>query len=415
MKRFLTILLVLVLSFFLFVSCDPNTAKKDLTQNDDNKTSGGGTSQVEPSIEVPETEAKGNDFSKVNFESFILDYDKLIDSVLPNSLMKMPSKIDIEVETVFPKGIKLATEDDYINAAKDPNSGINKDGKPYNYKNIFIKTTLTKDSTNGKDRLSSEYLTIKYSNIENPTNDEYIVAEKGNTDQFFGDLMLLAYYHGTATNEYGTYLDALRLQDYVAFNLKPEAIINCSIKLYYTNGESAEITITTEDLEVSLVNNKATFKGKIFAIVNGVEFNFDVNFDVSHEGNMVRFSINENSYVETYEKIYFKINNLSLSCDLIDANLTGEATLNNTNNGCSFDIIVRYSDTLKDKENLSLFAQLDVKSEDINKVNDGNVLALLDCLKIYEFKYSGEEYSAESVKTVIKTMIENLQNNASKP
>lgn len=42
MKRFLTILLVLVLSFFLFVSCDPNTAKKDLTQNDDNKTSGGG-------------------------------------------------------------------------------------------------------------------------------------------------------------------------------------------------------------------------------------------------------------------------------------------------------------------------------------------------------------------------------------
>ena len=41
MKRFLTILLVLVLSFSLFVSCDPNTAQKD-SNDDDNKPSGGG-------------------------------------------------------------------------------------------------------------------------------------------------------------------------------------------------------------------------------------------------------------------------------------------------------------------------------------------------------------------------------------
>ncbi len=40
MKRFLTILLVLVLSFSLFVSCDPNTAQKD-SNDDDNKPSGG--------------------------------------------------------------------------------------------------------------------------------------------------------------------------------------------------------------------------------------------------------------------------------------------------------------------------------------------------------------------------------------
>ncbi|GEM_PF-2163797 len=426
MKRFLTILLVLVLSFSLFVSCDPNTAQKD-SNDDDNKPSGGGTSQVEPSIEVPETEAKGDDISEIEVNQLLGSYKGLYDTLIKDvsQLGEYPSKQEIKLTLKFPNGLELATEDDYKkyvehlkNNAKYSDEQIAEEYPnltPYTYKNIYLELSGSdyKDDGKGNKGYENRSSLIKYSDKEIPENSEYIASDFKDS-RVISDFNIFGYYHG------GSYVNGEYVSDSSVLlnSLSGQVVkLNGSYKAYGSENTPI-ITISTENLEIAINDeNKISVKGDIKVVLGDKSYDITLDLALSYDGKINITNSDGKVTAIAPKKYMFTVTNIKITSSLINASLLGTATMsiNEIGSAEAFDIIVKYSDELKGKENLYLFAQLDVKSEDINKVNGGNALSLLDCLKIYEFKYSGEEYSAESVKTVIKTMIESMQNNTSNP
>lgn len=428
MKKILTILLVLVLSFSLFVSCDPNINKKD--SDDDNKTpTGGGTTQVDPSKEdpnnngekpsqdVPDKEAEGTTFSEIEINQLMGSYKGLYETLVKETpkIKGQPSKIELNVTAKFSKDLVLATKEDYKKAAKDRNDESYLSLSPYKYRNIYFEGTCSDWSEEYKEYNISNS-TIKYSNEENPTKDDYKTDEEG---RVIKDFNIFGYYHA------GSHYNGEYIQDasVILNNLSGQkAIINGSLKLY--GSDNTAITISTKELTIAVSNNsEVSVKGDVRVILGNKTYDFNLDFSINFEEMFVYTkTYGEGQYASTSisripKKYTLTINELGVSSELFDASLVGIASMSLNEQGVmeSFKIIINdYTDSINGKENLKLNALFEIKPEDITNINNGgDSLAILDYLKIYEFKYSGQEYSAESVKAVIKSMIENMQKDPS--
>ena len=432
MKKILTILLVLVLSFSLFVSCDPNINKKD--SDDDNKTpTGGGTTQVDPSKEdpnnngekpsqdVPDKEAEGTTFSEIEINQLMGSYKGLYETLIKETpkIEGQPSKIELNVTAKFPDGLVLATEEDYKKAAEDRNDKSYLSLSPYTYHNIYFEGTCSDWSEEYKEYNISNS-TIKYSNIEDPTKNDYITDEEG---RVIKDFDIFGYYHA------GSHYNGEYIQDasVILNNLSGQkAIINGSLKLY--GSDNTAITISTEGLTIAVSNDsEVSVKGDVKVISGDKTYVFTLDFSIKFEDMFVytkKYYDGNGNIIHTSSSIIPKkytltINNLGISSELFGVSLDGIASMSLNEQGVmeSFKIIINdYTDSINGKENLKLNALFEIKPEDITNINNGgDLLAILDYLKIYEFKYSGQEYSADSVKAVIKSMIENMQKNPSNP
>ena len=426
MKKFLTILLVLVVSFSLFVSCDPNIDKDDDKKN----PTGGGTTQVDPSKEdqnnngekpsqdVPDKEAEGTTFSEIEINQLMGSYKGLYETLIKETpkIEGQPSKIELNVTAKFPNGLVLAKEEDYKKAAEDRedrNDESYSNLEPYIYKNINFELISFNWNEQYKYYMSSNS-TIKYSNEENPTKDDYKTDEEG---RIIKDFIIFGRYYGSKV------LDGHYVQDpsILLKNLSGQkAIINGSLKLY--GSDNTAITISTEGLTIAVSNDsEVSVKGDVKVISGDKTYVFTLDFSINFEETVVMKHYDNNTGSYTYTSIIPKkytltINKIGISSDKFGASLGGIASMSLNEQGVmeSFKITINYTDSINGKENLKLNALFEIKPEDITNINNGgDLLAILDYLKIYEFKYSGQEYSADSVKAVIKSMIENMQKNPS--
>ena len=425
MKKFLTILLVLVVSFSLFVSCDPNIDKDDDKKN----PTGGGTTQVDPSKEdqnnngekpsqdVPDKEAEGTTFSEIEINQLMGSYKGLYETLIKETpkIEGQPSKIELNVTAKFPNGLVLAKEEDYKKAAEDKNGESYLSLSPYKYRNIYFEGTCSDWSEEYK-KYNISNPTIKYSNIEDPTKNDYITDEEG---RVIKDFNIFGRYYGSKV------LDGHYVQDpsILLKNLSGQkAIINGSLKLY--GSDNTAITISTEGLTIAVSNDsEVSVKGDVKVISGDKTYVFTLDFSIKFEETVVMKHYDNNTGSYTYTSIIPKkytltINKIGISSDKFGASLGGIASMSLNEQGVmeSFKITINYTDSINGKENLKLYALFEIKPEDITNINNaGDPLAILDYLKIYEFKYSGQEYSADSVKAVIKSMIENMQKNPSNP
>lgn len=327
-----------------------------------------------------------------------------------------PSKIELNVTAKFPDGLVLATEEDYKKAAEDINDKSYLSLSPYKYRNIYFEGTCSDWSEEYK-KYNISNSTIKYSNIEDPTKNDYITDEEG---RVIKDFDIFGRYYGSKV------LDGDYVQDpsILLKNLSGQkAIINGSLKLYGSDNTQS-ITISTEGLTIAVSNDsKVSVKGDVKVISGDKTYVFTLDFSINFEETVVMKHYDNNTGSYTYTSIIPKkytltINNLGISSELFGVSLDGIASMSLNEQGVmeSFKIIINYTDSINGKENLKLYALFEIKPEDITNINNaGDPLAILDYLKIYEFKYSGQEYSADSVKAVIKSMIENMQKNPSNP
>lgn len=391
---------------------------------------GGGTTQVDPSKEdqnnngekpsqdVPDKEAEGTTFSEIEINQLMGSYKGLYETLIKETpkIEGQPSKIELNVTAKFPKGLVLAKEEDYKKAAEDINDESYSNLEPYIYKNINFELKSFDWDEQYKDYMSSNS-TIKYSNEENPTKDDYITDEEGrviNDFIIFGDYHAGSHYNGEYIQDASVILNNLSGQ---------KAIINGSLKLY--GSDNTAITISTEGLTIAVSNDsEVSVKGDVKVISGDKTYDFNLDFSIKFEEMFVYTkTYGEGQYASTSisripKKYTLTINELGVSSELFDASLVGIASMSLNEQGVmeSFKIIINYTDSINGKENLKLYALFEIKPEDITNINNaGDPLAILDYLKIYEFKYSGQEYSADSVKAVIKSMIENMQKNPSNP
>lgn len=371
MKRIIISLMVILMAFSLFISCEVNKTP-----------------------EAPRTEAEGKD---LNPETLVSVYSTTNDAMGPVvHEFDDFSKIKGDIQINFPNGLQLVTIEDYEKAEKDGLKPV--ESKPLVYKWLTIEAVSEKNSENGK----IDSLVIKYSTLDNPSyGSDYETFDK--SCALGQELNMFASYHLNDSE-----LSFSEIIGYICSMCKPSVKIIGALNIYLDESETPSIVFIFDNLSINVVNKKIEIKGGINTSkkkINDYSFNIDASIDFS-DFKLVQVVKGEDAEILPEGNLHLNIKKLDLQVGTIKVNLSTKLDLTvkidseQTPFITACNIELKLREKIDGNEILSLDVALNANQNQIKSLSD-----LITYLKIYEFKINGEAYSAPSVKTTLNNLV----------